>query len=228
MNRAGPQGAYSLSFQTWTGLPTYSQHLNFRKQELDNGKSWTGYCNLEVSRPVQKLYIVPLYIVWNHRIKILQGFSIIACELRAEGSHSFWRPLLTSLSHWLFPGKVMLSWSRLDVVPSQDLNSCFTYVYFYFRCFKCNHDTISLHPRKVRGDYVVYQSQLILGYSIYTIYVGNYRKWKWCIVFEYCSPFSSEKWLVVKSFKLTRKFQQISGFLLNTSQKCDLSRENVH
>ena len=166
MNRAGPQGAYSLSFQTWTGLPTYSQHLNFRKQELDNGKSWTGYCNLEVSRPVQKLYIVPLYIVWNHRIKILQGFSIIACELRAEGSHSFWRPLLTSLSHCLFPGKVMLSGSRLDVVSLQDLNSCFTHGYFHFRCFKCDHDTFYTNPFSFQGI-------VFIPYTWETIGSGN-------------------------------------------------------
>ena len=56
---------------------------------------WTGYCNSEVSRPEQKLYIVPLNLVWNHRIKILQGFSIIACERLPEGSYRFSRPLLT-------------------------------------------------------------------------------------------------------------------------------------
>ena len=52
-----------------TGCSAHSQHSNFRKPELNNGKSWTGYCNLEVSRPAQKLYIVPLYLAWNLRIK---------------------------------------------------------------------------------------------------------------------------------------------------------------
>ena len=116
----------------------------------------------------------------------------------------------------------MLSWSRLNVVSSQDLNSCFTYVYSHFRCFKCDHNTLSLHPRKVWGDYVVYQSLLIPGYSIYTIYVRNYRKWNdvlYSNIAPPCPLFHKEKRSVVKSFKLTRKFQQISGFLLNTSQK---------
>ena len=36
--------------------------------------------------------------------------------------------------------------------------------------------------------------------------------------------FHTEKRSVVKSFKLTRKFQQISGFLLNTSEKSFFSK----
>ena len=42
----------------------------------------------------------------------------------------------------------------------------------------------------------------------------------YCIILLPPSPlFHKEKRSVVKSFKLTRKCQQISGFLLNTSEK---------
>ena len=98
----------------------------------------------------------------------------------------------------------------------------FTYVYFHFRCFKCDHNTLSLHPRKaVWGDYVVYQPLLIPGYLYYIREKLLQVEMTYCIqILPPPSPlFHKEKRSVVKSFKLTRKCQQISGFLFNTSEK---------
>ena len=120
----------------------------------------------------------------------------------------------------LFPGKVMLSWSGLDVVSSQDLNSCLPMS--TFTSDASNATTTRYHYTRERSGEIMLYTNPYSFQGIYTIYVRNYRKWKWRIVFEYCSPcplFHKEKRSVVKSFKLTRKFQQISGFLLNTSQK---------
>ena len=110
----------------------------------------------------------------------------------------------------LFPGKVMLSGSRLDVVSLQDLNSCFTHGYFHFRCFKCDHDTFYTNPFSFQGI-------VFIPYTWETIGSGNdvfYSN-----IAPPSPPFHKEKWSVMKSFKITSKFQQISGFLLNTLQK---------
>ena len=96
----------------------------------------------------------------------------------------------------------------------------FTSFYVHFRCFKCDHNTLSLHPRKVWGDYVVYQSLLITCDSFHTWEtIGSGNDVLYSNIAAPSPLFHKEKRSVVKSFKLARKFQQIPSFLLNTPEK---------
>ena len=88
--------------------------------------------------------------------------------LRGQPLKSWWRCENLESTYWI------LVWIRRR--PFAGLEFMFTYFYVHFRCFKGDHNTLSLHP--VYGDFVVYQSLLIPGC----------RKWKWRIVFENCCP----------------------------------------
>ena len=108
------------------------------------------------------------------RVSMLIAINSLSARIKP-----WWRCENLESTSWI------LVWIRRRLFAG--LEFMFTYFYVQFRCFKCDHNTLSLHRRKVWGDYVVYQS-LATNSTWLVPHVKNYRKWKWRIVYEYCCP----------------------------------------
>ena len=117
----------------------------------------------------------------------------------------------------------MLSRSGLDVVSSQNLNS--SLLMSTFTSDASNATATRYHYTRERSGEITLYTNPYSFQGIYIIYVRKEVEKTYCIRILHAppSPLFHKEW-VVKSFKLTRKLQQISGFLLNTSEKYIFSK----